>query len=55
MIQNMTPQQSLGELLKDLKKIAKQTYGDEADKCMKTFLFGKLPVIIQQELTMANN
>ena len=46
--------QSFGDFLKDLKKIAKQAYGDEADKCIKMFLFGKLPVDIQQELTMAN-
>ena len=46
--------QNFGDFLKDLKKIAKQAYGDEADKCIKMFLFGKLPVEIQQELTMAN-
>ena len=46
--------QTFGDFLKDLKKIAKQAYGDEADKCIKMFLFGKLPVEIQQELTMAN-
>ena len=46
--------QTFGDFLKDLKKIDKQAYGDEADKCIKMFLFGKLPVEIQQELTMAN-
>ena len=46
--------QTFGDFLKDLKKIAKQAYGDAADKCIKMFLFGKLPVEIQQELTMAN-
>ena len=46
--------QTFGDFLKDLKKIAKQACGDEADKCIKMFLFGKLPVEIQQELTMAN-
>ena len=46
--------QAFGDFLRDLKKIAKQAYGDEADKCIKIFLFGKLPVEIQQELTMAN-
>ena len=44
--------QTFGDFLKDLKKIAKQAYGDEADKCIKMFLFGKLPVEIQQDLTM---
>ena len=44
--------QTFGDFLKDLEKIAKQAYGDEAD--IKMFLFGKLPVEIQQELTMAN-
>ena len=34
--------QTFGDFLKDLKKIAKQAYGDEADKCIKMFLFGKL-------------
>ena len=46
--------QTFGDFLKNLKKIAKQAYGDEADKCIKMFLFGKLPIEIQQELTMAN-
>ena len=46
--------QTFGDFLKDLKKIAKQAYGDEADECIKMFLFGKLPVEIQRELTMAN-
>ena len=46
--------QTFGDFLKNLKKIAKQAYGDKADKCIKMFLFGKLPVEIQQELTMAN-
>ena len=46
--------QTFGDFLKDLKKIAKQAYGDEADKCIKMFLFAKLPVEIQQELTMTN-
>ena len=46
--------QTFGDFLKNLKKIAKQAYGHEADKCIKMFLFGKLPIEIQQELTMAN-
>ena len=46
--------QTFGDFLKNLEKIAKQAYGDEADKCIKMFLFGKLPIEIQQELTMAN-
>ena len=46
--------QKFGDFQKDLKKIAKQAYGDEADKCIKMFLFGKVPVEIQQELTMTN-
>ena len=46
--------QTFGDFLKNLKKIAKQAYGDEADKCIKMFLFGKLPIETQQELTMAN-
>ena len=37
-----------------MKKTAEQAFGDEADKINKMFLFGKLPVEIQQELTMAN-
>ena len=31
--------QTLGEFLKDLKKIAKQANGNEADKCIRMFLF----------------
>ena len=45
---------TFSDFLKNLKKIAKQAFGDEADKIIKMFLFGKLPVEIQQELTMAN-
>ena len=39
---------------KSLKKTAKQAFVNEADKVIKMFLFGELPVEIQQELTMAN-
>ena len=46
--------QTFGDFLKNLKKIANQAYGDETDKRIKMFLFGKLPIEIQQELTMAN-
>ena len=46
--------QTFVDFLKDFNKIAKLAYGDEADKCIKMFLFGKLPVRIQQEFTMAN-
>ena len=33
--------QSFGDFLNDVQKLAKQTYGDEADKCIKMFLFGR--------------
>ena len=46
--------ETFGDFLKSLKKTAKQAFGIEADKVIKMFLFGKLPVEIQQELTMAN-
>ena len=46
--------ESFSDFVKNLKKIAKQAFGTEADKCIQMFLFGKLPVDIQQELTMAN-
>ena len=46
--------EKFGNFLKSLKKTAKQAFGNEADKVIKLFLFGKLPVEIQQELTMAN-
>ena len=46
--------QTFGDFLKNLKKIAKQAYGEEADRCIKMFLFGKIPVEIQQEQTIAN-
>ena len=45
--------ETFSHFLKNLKKNAKQAFGDEADKIIKMFLFGKLPVEIQ-ELTMAN-
>ena len=46
--------ETFSDFLKNLKKTAKQALGDEADKIIKMFLFGNLPVEIQQELTMAN-
>ena len=46
--------ETLGDFLKSLKKTAKQAFGNDADNVIKMFLFGKLPVEIQQELTMAN-
>ena len=46
--------ETFSDFLKNLKKTAKQAFGDEADKIIKMFLFGELPVEIQQELTMAN-
>ena len=46
--------ETFSDFLKNLKKTAKQAFGDEADKIIKMFLFGKLPVEIQQELTMVN-
>ena len=46
--------ETFGDFLKRLKKTAKQAFGNEADRVIKMFLFGKLPVDIQQELTMTN-
>ena len=46
--------ETFSDFLKSLKKTAKQAFGNEADKIIKMFLFGNLPVEIQQELTMAN-
>ena len=46
--------ETFSDFLKNLKKTAKQAFGDEADKIIKMFFFGKRPVEIQQELTMAN-
>ena len=46
--------ETFSDFLKSLKKTAKQAFGNEADKVIKMFLFGKIPVEIQQELTMAN-
>ena len=46
--------ETISDFVKNLKKSAKQDFGTEADKVIKTFLFGELPVEIQQELTMAN-
>ena len=46
--------EAFSDFLKNLKKIAKQAFGEEADKIIRMFLFGKLPVEIQQELTIAN-
>ena len=46
--------ETFSDFLKNLKKTAKQAFGDDAYKIIKMFLFGKLPVEIQQELTMAN-
>ena len=46
--------ETFGDFPKNLKKTAKQAFGNEADRIIKMFLFGKLPVEIQQELTMAN-
>ena len=46
--------ETFSDFLKNLKKTAKQAFGADADHCIRMFLFGKLPVEIQQELTMAN-
>ena len=46
--------ETFGDFLKSLKKTAKQAFGNEADRVIKMFLFGNLPVEIQQERTMAN-
>ena len=48
--------ETFGDFLKNLKKTAKQAFVNEAYKVIKMFLFGtcKLPVEIEQELTMAN-
>ena len=46
--------ETFSDFLKNLKKTAKQVFGDGADKIIKLFSFGKPPVEIQQELTMAN-
>ena len=39
--------ETFGDFLKSLKKTTKQAFGSEADKVIKMFLFGKLPVEIQ--------
>ena len=39
--------ETLGDFLINLKKKAKQAFGDEAERHIRTFLFGKLPVEIQ--------
>ena len=46
--------ETFNDFLKNLKKTAKQAFGEEADRVIRMFLFGKLPVDIQQELTMSN-
>ena len=40
---------TFSDFLKNLKNTAKQAFGDEADKIIKMFLFGKPPVEIQHE------
>ena len=45
---------NIQRLPQEFEKDREQALGDEADKIIKMFLFGKLPVEIQQELTMAN-
>ena len=49
-----SPTETLSDVFKSLKKVAKQAFGNEADRCIRMFLFGKLPVDIQQEGTIAN-
>ena len=46
--------ETFGDFNNSLKKTAKQAFGNEADKVIKMFLFDKLPVEFQQELTKAN-
>ena len=46
--------ETFSDFLNNLNKTAKQAFGPEADKVIKMFLFGKLPVKTQQELIMAN-
>ena len=46
--------ETFSDFLKSQKKTAKQAFGTEADKVIRMFFFGKLPIEIQQELTMAN-
>ena len=36
--------ETFGNFLKSLKKTAQQAFGNEADKVIKMFLFGRLPV-----------
>ena len=45
--------ENFGDFLKNLKKVAKQAFGDKAPEYVETFLFGKLPVQIQHELSTA--
>ena len=45
--------ETFSDFLKNIKTIAKQAFGADADQCLPMFLLGKLPVAIQQELTMA--
>ena len=40
--------ETFGDFLKNLKKTAKQAFGNVADNVIKMFLVGKLPVEIQQ-------
>ena len=41
------------DVLKNLKKIGKQAFGDRSQELVEAMLFGKLPIQIQSQLTLA--
>ena len=45
--------ETFNDFLNKFKKIAKQAFGDKANEYTETFLFGKLPVQMQNELAIA--
>ena len=49
----MTPLRKICRIPKDTEKSAKQAFGDNASEFNETFLFGKLPIPIQHELSTA--
>ena len=51
---NMTPNTNLSDFLKHLRKTAKQAFDSKANEYVNAFLFGKLPVAIQNDLTTAS-
>ena len=46
--------ESFTQFLQKFKRTTKQVYGEKSDQLVKNFLFGKLPIKVQQELTIAN-